>query len=131
MKRPPSSRTLARMREKADEAARNAEAARTLRAQVQPGLRPPPGRLFDVDVAGMVLRGPLGGIGTSERMVRTLHVLTHGGRHPAAVLVVAGGWRDEPALIEALRGLRPRLAAVGLRLDRRKAGVRMAKERAA
>lgn len=127
VKRPPSSRTIARLREKAETVARNAAAARALRAQVQPGLRPPAGRLFDVDIGALVIRGPLGGLGSSERIVRTLAPLAAGGRHSAAALVAAGGWRDEAALREALIGLSGKLAALGLRIDRRKAGLRMAK----
>ncbi len=129
VKRPPSSRTIARLRAKAEGAGRDVEAARALARQVQPGLRPPPGRLFDVDAAGMVLRGPAGGIGSSTKIIETLAPLAQGGRHPAAVLVTAGKWVDEVALREALAGLGPKLAAVGLRICRRKAGLRMAKYR--
>lgn len=127
VKRPPSSRTIARLKEKAEEAARDAAAARALRAQVQPGLKPPAGKLFDVDAGALLIRGPAGGLGTSERVVRTLAPLTAGGRHPAAALLAAGGWRDEAALREALTGLAPKLAALGLRVCRRKAGLRMAR----
>ena len=126
-KRPPSSHTIARLKAKADEAARNAAAAQALARQVQPGLRPPVGRLFAVDAAGLVLRGPLGGIGTSDRVVRTLAPLAAGGRHLPAVLVAAGGWQDENALRAALVAVAPKLAALGLRICRRKAGIRMAK----
>ncbi len=127
--RVPSSRTIARMREKAEAAARAAAAAQTLARQVQPGLRAPPGRSFAVNVEALVLRGPKGGIGTSERIVRTLQPLTAGGRHPATALMTAGGWASEEALREALAGLGPKLAVVGLRLCRRKTGLRMAKAR--
>ncbi|WP_139220990.1 hypothetical protein [Methylobacterium brachiatum] len=129
VKRPPSSKTIARLREKAEAAARNAAAARALTAQVQPALRPPAGRLFGVDAAALLLRGPVGGIGTTTRIVRTLGPLAAGGRHPAAVLMAAGSWGDEEALREALVGLGPKLAAIGLRICRRKAGLRMAKAR--
>ncbi|APT31382.1 hypothetical protein MCBMB27_02091 [Methylobacterium phyllosphaerae] len=127
VKRPPSSRTIARLREKAEVAARDAAAARSLRARVQSRLRPPAGRLFAVDAAALVIQGPAGGLGSSERIVRTLAPLAAGGRHPAAALVAAGGWQDEAALREALSGLGPKLAALGLRICRRKAGLRMAK----
>src|SRR5438067_1199958 len=63
VRRPPSSRTIARLREKAEAAGRDAAAARALRAQVQVGLKPPAGKLFAVDVAALVLRGPNGGLG--------------------------------------------------------------------
>ncbi|WP_267361097.1 MULTISPECIES: hypothetical protein [unclassified Methylobacterium] len=127
--RVPSSRTIARMREKAEAEACNAAAAQVLARQVQPGLRPPPGRLFATDAAGLVLCGPGGGIGSTERMVRTLAPLAAGGRHPVAVLMTAGGWQDEQALHEALAGLGPKLAALGLRICCRKAGLRIAKAR--
>lgn len=129
MRRPPSSRTIARLRENAEAAARDAAAAQALRAPVQPGLKPPTGKLFAVNVAALVIRGPAGGIGTSERLTRTLAPLAIRGRHPAAALVAAGGWRDEAALREALAGLSEKLAVLGLRIDRRKAGLRMAKAR--
>ena len=83
VRRPSSSRTLARLREKAEAAARAAEACRNLARQVQPGLRPPPGRLFATDAAGRVLRGPAGGIGSSLRIIETLQLLSQGGRHPS------------------------------------------------
>jgi len=130
VKRPPSSRTIARLREMDEAAARDASAARALRAQVQRGLKPPAGKLFDADAGALVLRGPLGGLGTSERLVRTLVPLAAGGRHPPAALVAAGGWKDEAALREALARLSRKLAALGLRIDRRKAGLRMAKMKA-
>lgn len=127
VRRPPSSRTIARLKAKADDATRTAEAARVLRSQVQSGLKPPAGKLFSVDIGGMVLCGPAGGIGTSERMARTLAPLAAGGRHPGNALVAAGTWVDEGALREALAGLAPKLEAVGLRICRRKAGLRMAR----
>lgn len=127
----PSSRTIARLREKAEAAARAASAAQALTAQVQRGFRPPAGKLFGVDTVGLLLIGPAGALGTSERMARTLAPLAAGGRHLPAVLVTAGGWQDEEALRKALAGLAPKLAAIGLRVCRRKAGIRMAKARAA
>ena len=130
MERPLSSRAIARLRERAEAEARNTAAARVLAAQVQRGLRPPPGRLFATDAAGLVLCGPNGGMGTTERMVRTLAPLAARGRHAAAALVAAGGWRDEEALWEALAGIGPKLAVLGLRICRRKAGLRIAKFKA-
>ncbi|MDH3031062.1 hypothetical protein [Methylobacterium fujisawaense] len=124
---PPSSREIARRKAKAEDAARIAAAAQALARQVQPALRPPPGRLFAADPAALLLRGPLGGIGTTDRMARTLAPLAAGGRHPVADLIAAGSWRDEEALREALAGLGPKLAILGLRICWRKAGLRIAK----
>ena len=126
---PPSARTIARRREKAEAVARSAAAARAIAAQVQPALRPPGGRLFAVDAAALLMRGPLGGIGTTERMAHTLAPLAAGGRHPVAVLAAAGGWADEAAAREALAALAPKLAVLGLRICRRTAGLRMAKQK--
>jgi hypothetical protein len=127
VKHPPSSRELARRRAKAEATARAAVEAKALARQVQPGLRSPAGRLFALDAEALILRGPAGGIGTSGRVVRTLEPLAAGGRHPAASLVAAGGWGDELALREALDAMVPKLHAVGLRICRRKAGLRMTK----
>lgn len=127
VKRPPSSKTIARQREKAEAVARNAATAEALRAQVQRTFRPPPGKLFGVDATGLLLIGPAGALGTSNRMARTLEPLAAGGRHLPAALVAAGSWQDEAALREALDALAPKLAALGLRICRRKAGIRMAK----
>ncbi len=124
---PPSSKTIARQKAKAEEAACAAAAAQALTQQVMPGLRPPPGRLFAADEAALLLRGPLGGLGTTDRIARTLTPLAAGGRHLPVVLVAAGGWEDEQALREALAALAPKLAAIGLRICRRKAGLRMTK----
>jgi hypothetical protein len=129
MKRPPSSRTIARLRAKAEAEARAAEAARAPARQVQPGLRPPPGKLFATDAAGLILCGPAGGIGTSARVVQTLEPLTQGGRHPAAALVASGKWADKAALRAALDVLAPKLLVIGLQICRRKTGLRMAKAR--
>ncbi|MCJ2059189.1 hypothetical protein MKL09_21940 [Methylobacterium sp. J-048] len=112
---------------KAKEAARTAEAARVLRGQVQPGLKPPAGRLFAADLDALVLRGPTGGLGTSERVMHTLMPLAVGGRHLPTVLMAAGGWSDKAALREALAGLAPKLDAIGLRICRRKARLRIRK----
>jgi hypothetical protein len=107
MKRPPSSRTIARLHEKTEAEARNAAAASALARQLQPGLRAPADRLFAVDAGALLLCGPMGGIGSTERMVRTLEPLATGVRHLPAVLVGAGDWHDEEALREALAGLGP------------------------
>ena len=127
VKRPPSSREIARRRAKAEAEARAAVEAKALARQVQPGLRAPPGRLFALDAEGLVLRGPLGGLGASPRIIETLGPFAAGGRHPLSVLAAAGGWKDEAAVREALAGLGGRLGAVGLRLDRRKSGWRIAR----
>lgn len=127
IKYPPSSKTTARLKAKAEEKARNAAAAQTLAKQLQPRLQPPAGRLFAIDVAAVVLRGPRGGIGSTERMVRTLAPLAAAGRHLPAVLMAAGGWQDEVALREAVAGLGPKLAVLCLRVCRRRTGLRMAK----
>lgn len=126
-KRPPSSREIARRREKTEATARAAVEVKALARQVQPGLRPPHGRLFDVDAAALLLRGPAGGIGTTERVVRTLAPLTASGRHAPAVLTTAGRWQDEQALREALKALAPKLAMIGLRICSRKSGIRITK----
>jgi len=127
VKRSPSSRTIARLREKVEAEARNAAAARQLRAQVQRAFRLPAGKVFGVDTAGLLLIGPAGALGTTSRMARTLAPLAAGGRHAAAVLVAAGGWQDEDALRDALAALGPKLAVVGLRICKRRAGLRIAK----
>ncbi len=51
------------------------------------------------------------------------------GWHAAAVLVEAGKWADEAVLRETLNALAPKLAAIGLQICRREAGLRMAKAR--
>ena len=129
--RVPSSRTIARLREKVETQARNAAAAQQLQTQLQRAFRPPAGRLFAVDAAALLLIGPAGALGTTSRMVKTLEPLAAGGRHLPSVLVAAGGWQDEQALREALAGLGPKLAILNLRVCHRKAGLRMAKARAA
>jgi hypothetical protein len=94
---------------------------------VQRAFRPPPGKVFGVDTAGLLLIGPAGALGTTSRMARTLAPLAAGGRHAAAVLVAAGGWQDEDALRDALAALGPKLAVLGLRICKRRAGLRIAK----
>lgn len=108
-------RTLRQVAREA-EAARVAAAGAALRAQVQRGFKPPTGRLWAADAAALLLIGPAGGISLSAAGCAALAPLAVGGRHP------------EPAeLRTVLDGLAPRLAAVGLRVCRRKAGVRIAK----
>jgi hypothetical protein len=60
-------------------------------------------------------------------MAATLAPLATGGRHRPAVLTAADNWADEPALRGALAALAPKLGAIGVRICRRKAGLRMAK----
>lgn len=127
VKRLPRSRTIARLREKAEAATRAASAALAQQALVQQAFRPTPGKIFSVDAAGLVLIGPAGALGSTIRMIRTLAPLATGGRHSAAVLMSAGEWQDEAVLGEALDGMAGKLAALGLRICRKKAGLRMAK----
>jgi hypothetical protein len=53
--RVPSSRTIARRREQAAAIDRAASAALALQGQVLRAYRPPPGKLFGVDTAGLLL----------------------------------------------------------------------------
>jgi hypothetical protein len=46
------------------------------------------------------------------------------------MLMASGSWQDEQAPREALGVVAPKLAVLGLRIDRRKTGLRMAKVRA-
>lgn len=122
-----SSRTIAADKARADQEARIAREAGALRSQVQRGFRPPPGRLWTVDAEALVIIGPAGGIGTTPVIVRTLEALSAPGRHDEAVVAAAGDWRDVAHLREAMAALAPKLAVLGLRLDRRKTGVRITK----
>lgn len=85
--------------------------------------------MFATNAVGLVLRGPLGGIGSTTRIIATLTPLAQGGRHSMTALMAAGGWASEEVLREALAGLAPKLGVIGLRICRRKAGVRMTKVR--
>src|ERR1700712_3549511 len=125
----PSSLQLENERARAAEQARVAESAKTVGAQVQTGFRPPSGRLFSVDVEALMILGPNGGVGTTAVIARTLAPLAAEGRQDEHELAVATGWRDEGHLREGLAALAPKLAALGLRLDRRKAGIRIGKPR--
>ena len=73
--------------------------------------------------------GPAGGVGTTPAIARTLEALAAPGRHDEAALAAATGWRDVAHLREALDGLTPKLAVLGLRIDRRKVGIRVTKVR--
>ena len=117
-------------RMRAEAAAKAASAVQALRSQVQPAFRPPPGRLWRVDAEARIIVGPAGGIGTTPVIVRTLEALATPGRHDEAVVAAAGGWRDVAQLREAMAGLAPKLAVIGLRLDRRKVGIRITKVKA-
>ncbi|MGH1574946.1 hypothetical protein ACRAWG_35315 [Methylobacterium sp. P31] len=79
VKWPPSSKTIARLRARAEAEARNAAAAEALQAQVQRGFKPPAGKVFGVDTAGLLLIGPAGALGTTSRIARTLEPLAAGG----------------------------------------------------
>lgn len=102
-------------------------AVQALQAQVQRAFRPPSGRLWKVDAEAQIIIGPAGGIGTTPVIVRTLEALATPGRHDEAVVAAVGGWRDVAHFREGMAGLAPKLAVIGLRLDRRKTGVRITK----
>ena len=116
-------------RRAADRALAAAEAA-ALRAQVVHGFRRPPGKLYGVDEVAQVLIGPYGAIAVSTLLVRTLAMLAGKGRHDPETLLAAG-WRDLEHLSTGLANFAGTLAAVGLRLDRRKAGWRITRPRPA
>lgn len=111
---------------KAADAARMATEVDRIRLEIRLGVKPPSGTLAAVDVAGMLLLGPLGAVGCGGALLRTLEVLVGRGRHPVPSLLAAGRWQDEAALWVALEAFRPRLMAAGLRICRRKAGWRLA-----
>lgn len=113
----------------AEARARADEAARVFQAQVMPGFRPPAGKLWGVNEAAMMIVGPGGGIGTTAAMAAILAPLAVGGRHDEAGIAAATGCRDEAHLRELLTGMAGKLAAIGLRVDRRRAGIRIAKVR--
>ncbi|MCJ2051249.1 hypothetical protein [Methylobacterium sp. J-070] len=100
-----------------------------IRSEVRLGVKSPAGKLAAVDVAGMLLLGPLGGVGCGGALLRTMEVLVSKGRHPVPSLLAAGRWEDEAALRAAVEAFRPKLAAIGLRICRRKAGLRIAKSK--
>ncbi|MDP4022043.1 hypothetical protein Q8W71_05375 [Methylobacterium sp. NEAU 140] len=76
----------------------------------------------------MLLIGPLGAIGCDATLLRSLAVLTGKGRHPVPSLLAVGRWKDEAALQAAVGAFRPRMAATGLRICRRKAGWRLTRQ---
>ena len=85
-----SSRTIRLERERAAVRARLAAEAAAQRATVQLAFKPPPGRLFGVDVPGLMLIGPAGGIGTTPLLARTMAILAAPGRHQPEALLLAG-----------------------------------------
>lgn len=119
-----SSRQVAARAAKAEAQARVDQETAALRAQVQHAFRPPAGRLFGVDLAGLMLIGPGGGIGVTPLLARTLAILSAPGRHMAES-VMAAGWRDADHLRDGLAAAAGKLSAVGLILSRRKAGLRI------
>jgi hypothetical protein len=89
--RVPSSRTIARMRERGEAEARNAAAAQAPAKQVQPGLRPPTGRLLAIDAA-LPLRGSLGGIGRSANHAHPSPASRRWQAPAGSTGGAAGGW---------------------------------------
>lgn len=120
-------RAGARALAKEGDAARLAAEIDRIRSEVRLGVKAPAGRLAAVDVAAMLLLGPQGAVGCGGALLRTLDVMVGKGRHPVPSLLSAGPWQDEAALRAALEAFRPKLAAIGLRLCRRKAGWRLAR----
>lgn len=119
-----SSRQIAARKAKAEEQVRVDREEAALRAQVQTAFRPPAGRLFSVDLAGLMLIGPGGGIGVAPLLARTLAILSAPGRHlPESVL--AAGWRDVDHLRDGLAAAAGKLAVIGLIVNRRKTGFRI------
>ncbi|MCJ2018625.1 hypothetical protein MKK84_14460 [Methylobacterium sp. E-065] len=109
------------------DAARMAVEVARIRSEIRLGVKPPAGRLAAVDVPAMLLLGPLGAVGCGAALMRTCEVLAGRGRHPVPSLLIAGRWDDEAALRAALKAFKPKLAAIGLRVCRRKAGWRLAR----
>lgn len=124
-KRRTRDRELQRQAARAADAVSLAAQVAKVRHEARLGLLPPPGRLAAVDVAALLLLGPLGAVGCGATLLRSLDVLMGKGRHPVSVLVAAGPWTDEAALRAALDAFRSRLVAIGLRVCRRKAGWRL------
>lgn len=122
----PRARDLQRQSARAADIARVAAEVEKIRSEARLGILPPSGRLAAVDLDALIIAGPLGAVGLSASVLRSLQVLAQGRRHPVAALVAAAPWRDEAALTTAIEAARPRLAAVGLRVCRRKAGWRLA-----
>lgn len=72
--------------------------------------------------------GPYGAIGTTPILLRTQALLAGKGRHPPESLL-STGWPDLEHLSTGLAAAGSTLAAVGLRLDRRKTGWRITRPR--
>ncbi|MHC2020389.1 hypothetical protein [Methylobacterium sp. CM6247] len=113
-------------REEAQAAASAGRAADTaiLRAQVQHGFKPPRGKQFSVDIEGLMLIGPAGGIGVTSLMARTMEILTAPGRHAPEALLPAG-WRDMEHLLEGFEAFVPKLGVLGLRFSQTPTGWRI------
>lgn len=115
---------------KRDEArAQAAEVTRILQRQVMPEFRPPPGKLWGVNEAAQLVVGPAGGIGITSAVAHVLGPLAVRGRHDEAGFAAAVGCRDVAHLREMLTAMAGKLAAIGLRVDRRKVGIRITKAR--
>ncbi|MFF8802440.1 MULTISPECIES: hypothetical protein [unclassified Methylobacterium] len=113
-----SSKMIAREHTQAENAARLAAEAAKLRSMLLPSLKPLPKRLWSLHADALLLIGPAGGISIPASAVSVLQPLALGGHH---VLT-----ERDAAAVDALA---PRLAVVGLRVDRRRKGVRIAKAR--
>ncbi|GJE49972.1 hypothetical protein GOFOIKOB_3013 [Methylobacterium tardum] len=109
------------------DAARMAVEVDRIRSEIRVSVKSPTGRLAAIDAAGMLILGPQGAVGCGGALLRTLEVLVGKGRHPVPSLLAVGPWQDEAALRAALDAFRPKLAAIGLWVCRRKAGWRLAK----
>lgn len=118
------SRAIARVQAQASAKAGKAADVAILRAQVQHGFKPPRGKQFSVDVEGMMLIGPVGGIGVTSLMARTMEILTAPGRHAPEALLPAG-WRDMEHLQEGFQAFEPKLDVLGLRFSRTSTGWRI------
>lgn len=114
----PSSKTIARQRAQSEAAARLAAEAAKLRSMLLPSLKPLPKRLWSLHPDALLLIGPFGGISFPASAMAVLQPLAAGGRHAL-----------DTGASAVLDTMAPRLAVVGLRIDRRREGVRIAKAR--
>lgn len=121
-----SSRAILRESERAAVKAKVAAEAAALRASVLTAYRPPAGKILAVDVAGLIVIGPNGGIGVTPLLARTMVVLATPGRHTVEEVVNAG-WRDAAHLREGLEAFAGKLTAIGLQMSQRKTGLRITK----